>query len=739
MNKLKKLITLARISRTTSLAFATLLGAVGFASMTPSVSAQAVNFGSVNVCAAGKTTPAPCSGNKTVTFSIPAGTTISSISILTTGIPDLDFKAKTDDTSTTLCKATTYSSATTCTVDVAFAPLAAGARNGAIELLDGTTVLNTRYIYGTGIGPLIAFNPSPYVNLQLSAPVDASDDPSAIVDAAGNIFSSSFDGNAVVYKFAPNGDHHYTVTAINDTSSYSFQGTAVDGAGNLFVIDGGSESSTPLKEIVAAGGYTTIKTLPASGFRIPEALAVDGNGNIFVADTANDAVKEVLAAGGYSTVKTLGSGFNYPYGIAVDLAGNVFVADTLNDAVKEILAAGGYTTVKTLASIDQPNSIAVDAADNIFVNYTSLNDNPYDFDTAVGEFAAADGYTTFSPLSSIPVTPGLLGVALDGSGNLFTTPGLAELQRSQPVPLAFPATLVGSGSRPQSVTVQNSGNATLTASAVFSNAADFDLVAGSGTPPACTGAFSLAPSVECSLNVEFTPQTSGPLTGSLVLSDDSGNATDATQSSALSGTGSTVRVSPSTLDFGSIPYPGTATRPITITNIGGTTLTVKPSSDGPSAVITGNTCEAGVAAGKSCTLQVEFKPASLGLHPDTIKIATNTSVNPQVPVSGTATGVGTATTTLNFPTVNGRGNTSRGYFTVINYGVPGNVTVATETGAVAFKVTSNGCKAGITANNGCNIILEYAPVQQGTQTAYLKLIPSVGPPQYIKMTGTLVP
>ena len=80
-------------------------------------------------------------------------------------------------------------------------------------------------------------------------------------------------------------------------------------------------------------------------------MAVDGSGNVFVADTGNNAVKEILAAGGYTTVNTLGSGFNRgPDGVAVDGSGNVFVADSGNSAVKEILAAGGYTTVKTLGS-----------------------------------------------------------------------------------------------------------------------------------------------------------------------------------------------------------------------------------------------------------------------------------------------------------------------------------------------------------------------------------------------------
>ena len=73
-----------------------------------------------------------------------------------------------------------------------------------------------------------------------------------------------------------------------------------------------------------------------SGFSYPCGVAVDGSGNVFVADTDNNAVKEILAAGGYTTVKTLGSGFSDPTGVAVDGSGNVFVADTCNNAVKKL-------------------------------------------------------------------------------------------------------------------------------------------------------------------------------------------------------------------------------------------------------------------------------------------------------------------------------------------------------------------------------------------------------------------
>jgi DNA-binding beta-propeller fold protein YncE len=65
-----------------------------------------------------------------------------------------------------------------------------------------------------------------------------------------------------------------------------------------------------------------------------------------------------------ATQRTLGSGFDSPSDVAVDSSGNLFVADSRNNAVKEILAAGGYTTVNTLAAADghfnQPSGAAVD-------------------------------------------------------------------------------------------------------------------------------------------------------------------------------------------------------------------------------------------------------------------------------------------------------------------------------------------------------------------------------------------
>jgi sugar lactone lactonase YvrE len=135
---------------------------------------SSVNFGSVNVCPAGQATPTPCSNTITLTYNIAAGTTIGGVNIFTAGAKDLDFQAEAHDTSTTLCSAGTYSSATTCTVDVTFAPLASGLRNGTVQIVDGSSnILATSSIYGIGVGPASGHHTNQTITFPTIAPQTA--------------------------------------------------------------------------------------------------------------------------------------------------------------------------------------------------------------------------------------------------------------------------------------------------------------------------------------------------------------------------------------------------------------------------------------------------------------------------------------------------------------------------------------------------------------------------------------
>jgi hypothetical protein len=122
--------------------------------------AATANLGTANVCPVGTTTPSTCSQVTTLAFDVAASTTLGSINILTQGATGLDFNATPSDASTTLCVRQTYSSETVCTADVTFTPTKPGMRKGAVVIKDGSSnVLATTYIYGTGVGPQVAFSP----------------------------------------------------------------------------------------------------------------------------------------------------------------------------------------------------------------------------------------------------------------------------------------------------------------------------------------------------------------------------------------------------------------------------------------------------------------------------------------------------------------------------------------------------------------------------------------------------
>ena len=506
------------------------------------VQLAAVNFGNINVCPAGQTSPAPCNQTLTLNYNVAATTTFGTTSIVTQGAPNLDFQLGSGST----C-AGTISAGGTCTVNVAFAPLAPGARMGAVQQFDNSgDVLATAMVHGIGQGPIISFSPS----IQTTVPASGLEFPfGAAVDAAGDVFiADTYDDRVVEVPYLGNGTYGPQTTVPASGLNFPY-GVAVDGAGDVFIADTFNSRvvEVPYLGNGTYGPQTTVNT-GIYTLAYPQSVAVDGAGDVFIANTDDgllSGVMEVLAGGGQAWVGPMNPELRGACGVAVDGTGDVFIADTLNNRVVEIPAGGGAQTTVPASGLKQPQGVTVDGAGDLFIADT--------YNLRVVEVPAGGGAQTtvntgIYTLSSFPRS-----VAVDGAGDVFiadtSIAGIGnylvlDLQRSQPPSLSFASTVVGSTSSdsPQSVIIQNVGNQPLNALApgLIVAGPNFVQVPGSGTPPDCSSAFALAPGATCNLSISFQPQSNGNLTGTATFTDNALNANpSATQNIALQGTGTT--------------------------------------------------------------------------------------------------------------------------------------------------------------------------------------------------------
>jgi len=298
------------------------------------------------------------------------------------------------------------------------------------------------------------------------------------VDSAGNVYIADYfnslirrvDTNGMITTVAglvTNGAvlEGYSGDGLAATNAQLLnpEGVALDAAGNLFIADTGNNR---IRKVDTNGIITTVAGTgdvgysgdngAATGAQLasPTGVAVDGTGNVFIADFYNSLVRKVDTNGTITTFAGLitngspqwgysGDGdaatnaeLDAPSSLVIDAAGNVLIADSANNAIREVDTNGMITTVAgnggggysgdgvlaTDTTLDAPSSVAIDGVGNLFISDNGNNRirkvDPSGMITTVAGNGNS-GYSGDGDTATNAELNAAVGVAIDANGNIL--------------------------------------------------------------------------------------------------------------------------------------------------------------------------------------------------------------------------------------------------------------------------------------------------------------------------------
>jgi uncharacterized protein (TIGR03437 family) len=333
--------------------------------------------------------------------------------------------------------------------------------------------------------------------------------------ACAVLFSEAAFAQATITTYAGN-DAIFAgsgLAAINAQLAQPY-GVAVDSHGNVFIAATGLQMILKVDihgiiTVVAGDGLNRFSgdggLATAASLSNPQGVAVDGAGNVFIADSGNYCVRKVTPAG---VVTTVAGNQNYgfsgdggqatkasmtsPSAVAVGADGSLYISDLGNLRIRKVTPDGIIATIAgnglfgstgdggsaLKASFQGPQEIALDSAGNIYVadrtNSTIRKITTGGTITTVAGSAISPGYSGDNGPATKALLAGPIGVAVDPAGNLYIADSGNNVIREVSAATGNISTIAGTGkpgfggdgggalsamfSNPKGVAVDSSGN-----------------------------------------------------------------------------------------------------------------------------------------------------------------------------------------------------------------------------------------------------------------------------------------
>ena len=568
-----------------------------------------------------------------------------------------------------------------CSIVVACAPLSAASFSATVSITDNAAGSpQTAALTCTGIAATAGISFSPTSLTFSGQTVGTSSSPSAVT------VTNTGSGTLTITAVAVSGGNSTSFSQTNNCTTVAPAGTCTINV-----------TFTPQSAGSLASQVCVTDNAPAS----PQCFNISGTGNgvagISFTPTSlpfgNQTVSSTSAALS-TTVKNTGTA-------TLTLSSVTLTGTNAGDFTISANTCGGTLTV---------NSTCV-----VSVTFTP------------GATGARAANLTFT--DSAPASP--QNVALSGTGTQAGT-------SFSPTSLAFGNQNVSTTSAPLTTTLTNTGSATLNISSITitgTNASDF-LISSQ------TCAATLAASGTCTVSVTFTPAAGGARSANLSFAD---NAPGSPQTVPLTGTGRTTTISivPSSLAFPAtvVGQPSTA-QILTVTNTGGTNLTISNITVAGSDFSQTNNCIGTLVPAQFCTVNVTFRPTTTGTRSSAVVFTDTAPTSPQsVALSGTGTQAGAQVSPASINFANQAVGTTS---------APQNVTL-TNTGTATlnissvllggtdpsyFAISANTCTSTLAAGSNCVVSLTFTPQTAINAAATLSFTDDgPGSPQVVSLSG----